>query len=84
MEKINGYVVQRNYVLSCSKDQQELTEFVEILNEVGTLGEGFKEIYLGKYFFKYLAHLPLPEWPNVHSHTYDTVYRLATAQIKNR
>lgn len=55
---------------------------MEILNEVGALGEGFKEIYLGKYFFKYLTHLPLPEWPNVHSHQYDTVYRLAATQIK--
>jgi hypothetical protein len=82
MNQINRFVLQKNYMLSCSRDMAELCEFVEILNEVAALGEGFKEIYLGKYFFKYLAHLRLPEWPNVHSHQYDTVYRLASAQIK--
>lgn len=47
-----------------------------MLEEISKLNEALLQVYLGKYFYKYLPDLTEPNWINTNSKDFDTLFAL--------
>lgn len=78
---LKKYVITQNSLLSCSTSldrevSSNIQDFIKMLEEISKLNEALLQVYLGKYFYKYLPDLTEPNWINTNSKDFDTLFAL--------
>jgi hypothetical protein len=62
---------QNSALLSLYENGKDTTDllrsYISMMEEVSKLNEALMEMYLGKYFYKYVLDLPEPKWFNTTS-----------------
>lgn len=60
-----------------SASENEIAEFMKMMDEINNVNETLIQIYLGKYFYDDLQHLQLPVWINTNSREFDAIFKIA-------